>query len=240
MTIFNRCLTKTPSLPVSRRPGCTLPLLITMSFAFASHAFAISDASATGKTARLPIKTSRSGKASAESSPYRLELKDGKDYQLGGEYAPIVSLDGSPTLPANLEDFPFAELVRKAAAEQRIDPALLHAIIHVESRHNPGAVSPKGAIGLMQVLPETARRMGVSDAVKPERNIDAGARYMRFLLDLFDRDIPLALAAYNAGENAVIRYGNQIPPFPETQAYVPAVIEAYRTFRLASRKNGTS
>ena len=122
-------------------------------------------------------------------------------------------------------------MVSAAATEQQLDPALLHAIIHVESRHNPAAVSPKGAIGLMQVLPETARRMGVDSVRTPAGNINAGARYMRFLLDIFGKDVRLALAAYNAGENAVIRHGNRVPPYPETLAYVPAVISAYDRLR---------
>jgi len=126
---------------------------------------------------------------------------------------------------------PFADMVNTAAAEQKIDPALLHAIIHVESRHNPSAVSTKGAVGLMQVLPETAKRMGIDSISTPQGNISAGARYMHFLLDIFGKDVQLALAAYNAGENAVIRHGNQIPPYPETLAYVPAVIAAYNELK---------
>ena len=128
-------------------------------------------------------------------------------------------------------ELPFAAMVAAAASEQRLDPALLHAIIHVESRHNPAALSHRGAVGLMQVLPATARRMGIERIDTPAANIDAGARYLRFLLDIFERDVPLALAAYNAGENAVLRFGRQIPPYPETRAYVPAVIAAYQQLR---------
>lgn len=166
------------------------------------------------------------------ASPYRLYLKDPDAYRLKGSRAATNGgTSGKPgsSLPSGaLDKLPYSELIASAASKHRIDAALLHALIHVESRHNAMAVSPKGAIGLMQVLPETARRMGVNDPRAPEQNIAAGARYLRFLLDTFGNDTKLALAAYNAGENAVIRHGKQIPPYPETQAYVPAVLEAYQ------------
>ena len=94
----------------------------------------------------------------------------------------------------------------------------------MESSYDARAVSPKGAKGLMQLMPDTARRFGVSDPFDPEQNVRAGATYLRSLLDLFKGDTRLALAAYNAGENAVIRSGNRIPAFAETQAYVPRVL----------------
>lgn len=123
---------------------------------------------------------------------------------------------------------PYSELVTGVAGQYKLDPALLHAVIHVESRHNPAAISPKGAVGLMQLMPATARRMGIETFRTPEGNITAGARYLRFLLDTFGSDVSLALAAYNAGENAVIRHGNRIPPYRETEAYVPAVLQTYK------------
>ncbi len=169
-----------------------------------------------------------------DSSPYRLYLKDPGSYRLKPERPDSAdsALTKTPQFGALSQDtLPFAAMVSAAATEQQLDPALLHAIIHVESRHNPAAVSPKGAIGLMQVLPETAKRMGVDSVKTPAGNINAGARYMRFLLDIFGKDVRLALAAYNAGENAVIRHGNRIPPYPETLAYVPAVIAAYDKLR---------
>lgn len=168
------------------------------------------------------------------TSPYRLYLKDPDSYRLRGADSgkPAATGKSSSRLASiSLESLPYADLVASAASVHRIDAALLHALIHVESRHNAGAVSPKGAIGLMQVLPETAQRMGVADAKAPEQNIAAGARYLRFLLDTFGNDTTLALAAYNAGENAVIRNGNRVPPYPETRAYVPAVLEAYKALR---------
>ena len=169
-----------------------------------------------------------------DSSRYRLYLKDPANYRLKSDQAGNAhSLKANLSMPWKIsqDKLPYAGLVATAATEQNLDPALLHAIIHVESRHNAAAVSSKGAIGLMQVLPETARRMGVGIISTPEGNISAGSRYMRYLLDTFGMDVRLALAAYNAGENAVIRHGNQIPPYPETQAYVPAVIAAYHELR---------
>src|SRR4029450_9078438 len=115
-------------------------------------------------------------------------------------------------------------LIDRVASEVPVSPQLLHAVIAVESSYDARAVSPKGAKGLMQLMPDTARRFGVSDPFDPEQNVRAGATYLRSLLDLFEGDTRLALAAYNAGENAVIRSGNRIPDFAETQAYVPRVL----------------
>jgi soluble lytic murein transglycosylase-like protein len=115
-----------------------------------------------------------------------------------------------------------------------LESALLHAVISVESRYNPKAVSKKGAIGLMQLMPDTARRYGVSDAFDPRQNLNGGAQYLRDLLRMFDNDVSLALAAYNAGENAVMRHGNRIPPYGETQRYVPMVLDLYKRFQIDS------
>lgn len=169
-----------------------------------------------------------------DNSRYRLYLKTPGSYRLKPEFysgGAVKTSSPSRALTIGQDNLPYAAMVAAAATEQQLDPALLHAIIHVESRHNPAALSPKGAMGLMQVLPETARRMGIDSISTPAANINAGARYMRFLLDIFGKDVQLALAAYNAGENAVIRHGNKIPPYPETLAYVPAVITAYHQLR---------
>lgn len=112
--------------------------------------------------------------------------------------------------------------VRQIAFEQSLPPELLHSVIQVESNYNPGAVSPKGAQGLMQLIPETARRFGVLDSFDPVDNIQGGAKYLKYLLDLYKGDYPRALAAYNAGEKAVAKYGG-VPPYPETQNYVTQV-----------------
>lgn len=125
----------------------------------------------------------------------------------------------------------FTPLVNEAANQNQLDAALLHALITTESGYNPRAASRKGAMGLMQLMPDTASRYGVSDAFDPAQNIHAGARYLKDLLQMFNQDLNLALAAYNAGEQSVIKCSNHIPPYRETIAYVPKVLEAYRKFR---------
>ncbi|MDP1633862.1 MAG: lytic transglycosylase domain-containing protein [Gallionellaceae bacterium] len=125
----------------------------------------------------------------------------------------------------------FAPLVEDAARTYKVDVALLHAVISAESGYNPAAVSHKGAVGLMQLMPETARRYGVENSFDPVQNIQGGTRYLSYLLQLFDNDIELTLAAYNAGENAVIRHGNNVPPFRETLAYVSRVMKLKKIHR---------
>jgi soluble lytic murein transglycosylase-like protein len=115
-------------------------------------------------------------------------------------------------------------IVLKVAQEVDVSPYLLHAVIAVESAYDVRAVSPKGAQGLMQLMPATSQRFGVRDPFDPHENVRGGARYLKTLLALFKGDLQLTLAAYNAGENAVVRYGNRVPPFAETQKYVPKVI----------------
>jgi len=116
-----------------------------------------------------------------------------------------------------------AETVGRIARQNQLSPRLVHSVIQVESNYNPKAVSSKGAQGLMQLIPATARRFGVSDVFDPADNIQGGARYLKYLLGLYKGDEALALAAYNAGEGAVSRYGG-VPPFPETQDYVAKVL----------------
>jgi Transglycosylase SLT domain len=114
------------------------------------------------------------------------------------------------------------EAVRMIASQHSLSPQLLHSVIKVESGYNAMAVSSKGALGLMQLIPATARRFGVANVFNPVENIEGGAKYLRYLLDLYNGNYPLALAAYNAGEKAVAKYGG-IPPYPETQDYVDRV-----------------
>ena len=127
----------------------------------------------------------------------------------------------------------FTDLISRIAREMRLDKALVHAIVRVESAFDPHAVSRAGAVGLMQLMPETARRYGVRDPRNPRQNVYGGVRYFRDLLSQFD-DVVLALAAYNAGENAVIRHGHRVPPYPETQNYVRKVLDFYRVYRAPS------
>ncbi|WP_311886451.1 MULTISPECIES: lytic transglycosylase domain-containing protein [unclassified Pseudomonas] len=139
--------------------------------------------------------------------------------------AAVASLDQQPQLIANQ---PYAELVSAAAKVNQLPEALLHAVINAESHYNPGATSAKGAGGLMQLMPETARELGVTDVYDPKANIQGGAKYLKRLMTLFDNDIALAVAAYNAGPDAVLSRGRVIPPFAETQRYVPNVLRQYR------------
>jgi soluble lytic murein transglycosylase-like protein len=122
----------------------------------------------------------------------------------------------------------YESLIETAALANTLHPALVRAVIVVESGFNPRAVSKRGAIGLMQLRPETARRYGVSNVYDPGENIRAGTRYLSDLMTLYDSNTELALAAYNAGEAAVARYGGHIPPFKETREYVPSVLKIYR------------
>lgn len=122
----------------------------------------------------------------------------------------------------------YTPLVESVARQHALEPALLHAIVMVESGYDAGAISPKGAIGLMQVMPQTGRRFGANDLQDPEQNLTSGARYLAQLFRTFAGDLSLVLAAYNAGENAVRRWGMTIPPYGETQRYVPAVMARYR------------
>lgn len=128
----------------------------------------------------------------------------------------------------------FTPSIERAAAKHQLSHHLLHAVIAVESAYNPNAKSKAGAQGLMQLMPATANRFGVADPYNPNQNIDGGSEYLKHLLGLFENNLSLALAAYNAGENAVKRYNNSIPPYKETQNYVKKVLKRYQKYRLAS------
>jgi len=122
----------------------------------------------------------------------------------------------------------FDAIIEHAASASGLDSNLLRAVIVVESGFNVRAMSKRGAVGLMQLMPATAARFGIADSFDAGQNVSAGARYLKFLLDRFGQNLSLALAAYNAGEDAVDRNGGQIPPFTETMAYVPRVLKIYR------------
>jgi len=127
----------------------------------------------------------------------------------------------------------YSGIVNTASRAHGVDGALVHAVIWAESSYNPNAVSAAGASGLMQLMPETAKRYGVSNLFDPAQNINGGVKYLKELLVLFDGDTELAVAAYNAGPNAVIRAGNRIPAYPQTTAYVPKVIGYHRRFQAS-------
>ncbi len=126
----------------------------------------------------------------------------------------------------------FDDLIVTAAKTHQIDDALIRAVIHIESAFNPRAVSPKGALGLMQLMPGTARMHGVRKAFDPAQNIDGGSKHLAMLLHRFRGNLRLVLAAYNAGEGAVAQYGG-VPPFKETQAYVDKVLGMKTRYRTA-------
>ena len=126
----------------------------------------------------------------------------------------------------------YDRMVNAVANTYGLESALLHAVISVESRYSPNAVSKKGALGLMQLMPVIAKRYGVTDPLDPVQNLHGGAKYLRYLLKKYNNDRSLALAAYNAGERVVAKYGNRIPPFRETTNYVPRVLKYYRQYQV--------
>ncbi|MEP6548257.1 MAG: lytic transglycosylase domain-containing protein [Gammaproteobacteria bacterium] len=129
----------------------------------------------------------------------------------------------------------YDSIIEKAADSVSVEPNLLRAVIVVESGFNSRAISKRGAMGLMQLMPATATRYGAANPFDPHENVHAGARYLKFLIDRFGQDLRLALAAYNAGENAVDRNGGQVPPFAETMAYVPRVLRIYQMLKEKPR-----
>jgi soluble lytic murein transglycosylase-like protein len=155
--------------------------------------------------------------------------------------AEIVSIDrqevplpppASPAQAATPEDVD--RWVNSASDQHRVDPDLIRSVIKAESGFNPHAVSPKGAQGLMQLMPSTASQLGVKDAFAPGENIEGGTRYLRDLLVLYNNDMAKALAAYNAGPQRVAQY-NGVPPYRETHAYVARVIKDFNHTKLAAR-----
>lgn len=184
-------------------------------------------------------------------APYRLNpqyrIADSPDtrLQLSSELEAQARADPHPDsgLPANtaatshgtteaLRQQPYAAEIASAASATALDPALIHAVIYVESRYRHDALSPKGAIGLMQVMPDTAIRYGITDPARsPSDNLKAGTYYLRDLMRMFDQRIDLVLAAYNAGEGAVIQHHWQVPPYRETRNYVLAVMARYAALR---------
>lgn len=183
---------------------------------------------------------------------YQLFMKDGGQFDSGDlGHRGVITLSDKANPDRNklfryMLNHPNIRLVEpiieKVAEAQNVDPALVKAVMAVESGFNASAVSPKGAIGLMQVIPDTGARFGIAadkrrtveqKLADPKLNISAGVRYLRFLMELFPNNLELVLAAYNAGEGAVQRYNNQIPPFPETRQYVSTVLEFYRLYQPA-------
>lgn len=156
---------------------------------------------------------------------YTDEPKKGFDYRLIIRTRPRTYTRDLKFMSGN--KLKYLDLVAKAAAKHQVDPKLLHAVIQAESAYNANAVSSAGAVGLMQLMPDTARRYGVIDRRNAEQNIDGGTRYLKDLLAMFNSNLKLAVAGYNAGEGAVMKYNNSVPPYPETRNYVQQVMSLY-------------
>ncbi|HTS83604.1 MAG TPA: lytic transglycosylase domain-containing protein [Usitatibacter sp.] len=154
---------------------------------------------------------------------YRLVRKE-------GAVNPVSYTPTAPYTPTADELERYTAIIKTASQSYGVDSRLVHAVISAESNYNPNAVSRTGAKGIMQLMPDTARRYGVQNSMDPIENIHAGTKYLRDLLAMFKGRLDLALAAYNAGENAVIRNGG-IPPYAETRSYVPRVLGYYREFQ---------
>jgi soluble lytic murein transglycosylase-like protein len=145
--------------------------------------------------------------------------------------APLVSSDTSALKGYTTGNAQVDNLLIQSGKNNGVDPLLLYSVMHQESSFKSRAISPKGARGLMQLMPGTAARFGVRNIFDPQQNIEAGTRYLRFLLDRFEGDLKLALAGYNAGEGAVDKYGWRIPPYAETQEYVRRISRRYQLLR---------
>jgi soluble lytic murein transglycosylase-like protein len=161
-----------------------------------------------------------------EDSSYALLVGEEKPAPVAAGTAPVAA-------PAQVGKVrpQFIEAIADVAHKVGLEKALLHAVVATESNYNARAVSRKGAAGLMQLMPQTARQYAVRDSFDPLQNLTGGALYLRDLIAMFGGDVPLALAAYNAGPEAVRNHGNRIPPFRETASYVPRVLDFYQRFR---------
>lgn len=153
---------------------------------------------------------------------YKLVRKEGPAAPRAATYA---------YMPSEADINRYKSIVTVAAKTHGVDDALVHAVISAESAYNPRAISRAGAQGIMQLMPATAQRYGVQNTMDPVDNIHGGVRYLKDLLAMFNGNAELAVAGYNAGENAVIKYGNKIPPYAETVNYVPKVMDYYRKFQ---------
>jgi hypothetical protein len=175
---------------------------------------------------KIPVAASKSRRranGSATKNPDRIVLSTVLVSPLDNR---PTSLHGYTTGSSEIDSY-----LVNSGTKNGVDPLLLYSIMHQESSFKLHAVSPKGARGLMQLMPGTAARYGVSNIFDPKQNIEGGARYVRFLLDLFDGDVDLALAGYNAGEGAVQKYGWRVPPYSETQEYVRRISRRYSLLR---------
>ena len=186
---------------------------------------------ALGAAVLLPVASAGLRLGAANTSPVaEIPLRSLAEEAPGPAWCALPPRE-APLVPYGVDLPGISRIVDRASRASGVEGPLLHAMIMAESSYDPAAMSPAGAVGLMQLMPETAKRFGVRDIHDPEQNVYGGARYMKYLLERFDGDKELAIAAYNSGENAVIRAGNRVPPHPETVAFVPRVIDYYRRFQ---------
>ena len=168
-------------------------------------------------------------------SPVTRRLTTSRNYTYSPPPGSLVHLTSQPLNPSlggfTTGNTEYDNFIVESGRRNSVDPLLLYSIMHQESSFKPRALSHKGARGLMQLIPPTASRFGVTNIWDPRQNIEGGARYMRFLLDLFAGDVRLALAGYNAGEGAVMKYGYKVPPYAETQEYVRRIGRRYSLIR---------
>ncbi|HEX2268364.1 MAG TPA: lytic transglycosylase domain-containing protein [Pyrinomonadaceae bacterium] len=173
--------------------------------------------------------------AAPAKKPVPKKLTKLRNYTYTPPAGALVELTSKPINPS-LGNFTTGNstvdaFIVESSKRNSVDPLLIYSIMHQESSFKPRAMSHKGARGLMQLMPATAARFGVTNIWDPKQNIEGGTRYMRFLLDMFAGDVKLALAGYNAGEGAVLKYGYQVPPYNETQEYVRRIGRRYSLIR---------
>lgn len=199
------------------RPATALggALLLLASLPAAADIYAYADANGVVHYSNVPVEAA-----------FELVLESPPEPTAGGGEASLRV----PLELINRRAAAYEHIIREAAEANALEPELLRAVISVESAFNPRAVSKAGARGLMQLMPQTAKRFGVRDSFDPRQNIHGGARYLRVLVERFASNMELVVAAYNAGENAVERYGRSIPPYRETRQYVPRVLNLYHAF----------
>lgn len=211
-------------MPLHKHLVLNIPLLSLSLLAISTQAVAGSpfgSISFNGQPVKLP------GWLGSKSGDNQLDIKPQGTVSMRDslEAGLIANKPRRSNLAADLKSRPYAGIIHEKARKYDVHPELVHAVIQAESSYNPRAVSPAGAVGLMQLMPKTAQRFGVSDSTNPRQNIDGGVRYLRFLLDYFDNNTRLAVAGYNAGEKAVVKHGHRIPPYSETRQYVTRVMK---------------
>jgi hypothetical protein len=181
---------------------------------------------ATGISLKTPVEAPVAKRAKGGSHHSLGSSINSMSHPRSSEFNISNSLGGYTTGNSTIDG-----LIVDSGRRNSVDPLLLYSIMHQESTFKPRAMSYKGARGLMQLMPGTAARFGVTSIWDPKQNIEGGTRYMRWLLDKFDGNVNLALAGYNAGEGAVMKYGNRIPPYSETQEYVRRISKRYALIR---------